>query len=404
MRLFSDLHDEELGKIFYKQPVDFNKRSDKDQLAYALGATLYMPATRPNIHQDLLSKKHSGLTSMVICLEDAIGDWEVERAEKLVVEELLRLQEDMKKGFIQEDDLPLLFIRIRSYEQLLRLINQAEQALSLLTGIVIPKFNPVNGTEIINEIQMLHQRENFKLYVMPILETREIIYKETRLDELLKIKAVLDEFSDYVLNVRIGATDFCGLFGIRRNTDTTIYDIAIMRDCITDILNIFSRSDSPYLVSGPVWEHFSSKERRLKPQLRQTPFRQRYGQKGLELRTDLIDQQMDGLIREVLMDISNGIIGKTIIHPTHIKAVQALNTVSCEEYLDAKMILEQADGQKGVLKSSYSNKMNEIKPHYYWAEKTIKKSLIYGVLHEDYTYIDILESTIHAKHSESVKY
>ncbi|MEW9109483.1 MAG: HpcH/HpaI aldolase/citrate lyase family protein [Cytobacillus gottheilii] len=404
MRLFSDLHDEELGKIFYKQPVDFNKRSDKDQLAYALGATLYMPATRPNIHQDLLSKKHSGLTSMVICLEDAIGDWEVERAEKLVVEELLRLQEDMKKGFIQEDDLPLLFIRIRSYEQLLRLINQAEQALSLLTGIVIPKFNPVNGTKIINEIQMLHQRENFKLYVMPILETREIIYKETRLDELLKIKAVLDEFSDYVLNVRIGATDFCGLFGIRRNTDTTIYDIAIMRDCITDILNIFSRSDSPYLVSGPVWEHFSSKERRLKPQLRQTPFRQRYGQKGLELRTDLIDQQMDGLIREVLMDISNGIIGKTIIHPTHIKAVQALNTVSCEEYLDAKMILEQADGQKGVLKSSYSNKMNEIKPHYYWAEKTIKKSLIYGVLHEDYTYIDILESTIHAKHSESVKY
>lgn len=404
MRLFSDLHDEELGKIFYKQPVDFNKRSDKDQLAYALGATLYMPATRPNIHQDLLSKKHSGLTSMVICLEDAIGDREVERAEKLVVEELLRLQEDMKKGFIQEDDLPLLFIRIRSYEQLLRLINQAEQALSLLTGIVIPKFNPVNGTKIINEIQMLHQRENFKLYVMPILETREIIYKETRLDELLKIKAVLDEFSDYVLNVRIGATDFCGLFGIRRNTDTTIYDIAIMRDCITDILNIFSRSDSPYLVSGPVWEHFSSKERRLKPQLRQTPFRQRYGQKGLELRTDLIDQQMDGLIREVLMDISNGIIGKTIIHPTHIKAVQALNTVSCEEYLDAKMILEQADGQKGVLKSSYSNKMNEIKPHYYWAEKTIKKSLIYGVLHEDYTYIDILESTIHAKHSESVKY
>ncbi|WP_080845716.1 HpcH/HpaI aldolase/citrate lyase family protein [Cytobacillus gottheilii] len=404
MRLFSDLHDEELAKIFYKQPVDFNKRSDKDQLAYALGATLYMPATRPNIHQDLLSKKHSGLTSMVICLEDAIGDWEVERAEQLVVEELLRLQEDMKKGFIQEGDLPLLFIRIRSYEQLLRLINQAEQALSLLTGIVIPKFNPVNGTEIINEIQMLHQRENFKLYVMPILETREIIYKETRMDELLKIKAVLDEFEEYVLNVRIGATDFCGLFGIRRNTDTTIYDIAVMRDCITDILNIFSRSDSPYLVSGPVWEHFSSKERRLKPQLRQTPFRQRYGQKGLELRTDLIDQQMDGLIREVLMDISNGIIGKTIIHPTHIKAVQALNTVSCEEYLDAKMILEQTDGQIGVLKSSYSNKMNEIKPHYYWAEKTIKKSLIYGVLHEDYTYIDILESTIHAKHSESVKY
>jgi citrate lyase beta subunit len=404
MQLFCDLHEEEIQKIFYQQPLYFNKRSDKEQLAYALGGTLYMPATRPNIHQDLLSKKHAGLTSMVICLEDAIGDWEVETAEKLVVEELLRLQADLEKGFLNEDDLPLLFIRIRSYEQLVRLIEQAEQSLSLLTGIVIPKFRAESGKMIIEEIQKLHQELEIKLYVMPILETSEIIFKETRMDELLAIKTVLDEFKEYVLNVRIGATDFCGLFGIRRDTDTTIYDIAIMRDCITDIMNIFSRSDAGYIVSGPVWEHFSSKERRLKPQLRQTPFRKRYGQKGLELRTDLIDQQMDGLIREVLMDISNGIIGKTIIHPTHIKAVQALNTVSCEEYLDAKMILEQADGQKGVLKSAFSNKMNEIKPHYYWAKKIIKKSSIYGVLHEDYTYIDILESAIHSKHSEPVKY
>ena len=51
---------------------------------------------------------------------------------------------------------------------------------------------------------------------------------------------------------------------------------------------------------------------------------------------------MDGLIREILMDIANGLTGKTIIHPSHIKVVQALNVVTFEEYLDALTINESA--------------------------------------------------------------
>ncbi|MBT2690278.1 HpcH/HpaI aldolase/citrate lyase family protein [Bacillus sp. ISL-47] len=402
MRLFSDLLDEKLKQVFYKKPGYFNKRSDRELLAYSLGATLYMPATRPNIHQDLLSKKHSGLTSMVICLEDAIGDDEVERAEELLSAELESLSMDLAKGLCHEEDLPLIFVRIRNFEQLLRLKRKVPNGLHLLTGFVLPKFSPEEGSRVLSEINNLNNN-GYCLYAMPILETKQIIQKETRLQELIGIKKVLDRHEDLILNVRIGATDFSGLYGIRRNSDTTVYDIAVIRDCISDIINVFLRADNPYVISGPVWEYFSSKERLLKPQIRQTPFRERLGQDGIKMRTDLIDMHMDGLIREIAMDISNGLTGKTIIHPTHIRPVQALNTVTLEEYLDAKSIVDQADGKTGVMKSSYQNKMNEIKPHLYWAKKILLKSEIYGVLHEEYTYIDILQNETFTSDPQLVK-
>lgn len=258
MRLFSDIPGEKINKMFYKKPGYFNKRSDRELLSYALGATLYMPATRPNIHQDLLSKKHAGLSSMVICLEDAIGDDEVELAENLLCSELENLSSDLVKGLCEEEDLPLIFVRIRSYEQLMRLKSRIPNGMHLLTGFVLPKFSPAEGCKILTEIKELNSH-GYCLYAMPILETKEIIQKETRLEELIGIKKVLDQYFELILNVRIGATDFSGLYGIRRNSDTTVYDIAVIRDCISDIINIFLRADQPYVISGPVWEYFSSK-------------------------------------------------------------------------------------------------------------------------------------------------
>jgi hypothetical protein len=154
---------------------------------------------------------------------------------------------------------------------------------------------------------------------------------------------------------------------------------------------MFVRLDSPYVVSGPVWEYFSSPERVLKPQIRETPFLERYGKEGLKLRKEIIGSHMDGFIREILMDIANGIVGKTIIHPTHIQTVQALNAISYEEYTDAAHIISEGNGEIGVLKSSFSNKMNELKPHLYWAQKIMLKSETYGVLQNEYTYVDLLK-------------
>lgn len=398
MRFFTYFYDNELDQLFYEKPKNFNKYTERELLAYGLGATLYMPATRPNIHQDILSKKHEGLSSLVIDLEDAVGDNELGYAEGRLIEELLKLHSEYSKKYITLDDLPLMFIRIRSLEQLIRIKEQLGEAIQLLTGVVLPKFGADTGKELLEEVVKIHNDQQ-PFYAMPILESNTVIQKETRMDELLGIKQILDQYKDNILNVRIGATDFCGLYGIRRSVDTTVYEIAVLRDCIADIINVFQRSESPYVISGPVWEYFSAKPRMLKPQLRQTPFRERYGDEGLKWRSELLFQNMDGLIREILMDIANGLTGKTIIHPTHIKVVQALNVISYEEYVDACAIIEAANGEIGVQKSNFANKMNEIKPHYFWAKKIILKSQLYGVLHEEFTNIDLIKKDVFVYHS-----
>lgn len=393
MKFFSYYTENEMKQLFYQKPQSFSKYSKPGILSYALGATLYMPATRSNFYQDIFKQTSRGLTSLVIDLEDAVGDMEVTQAESNLQHELMVLFKKKNIGLLTQEDLPLLFMRIRNLEQFNRVFLRLGDASSLLTGVVLPKFEVESGKTLLAELKKRSTDTN-PLYAMPILESENVIKKETRWKELLEIKLLLDQYKEHILNVRIGATDFSGLYGIRRSVDTTVYDIAVLRDCIADIINVFQRADSPYVISGPVWEYFSAKERILKPQLRQTPFRSRKGEDGLKWRTELIEHQMDGLIREILLDIANGITGKTVIHPSHIRVVQALNTVTYEEYVDALHIIEAATGEIGVKKSYFANKMNEIKPHFYWARRILMKSQIYGVLNEEYTNIDLIQQEV----------
>ncbi|MCM3320885.1 MULTISPECIES: HpcH/HpaI aldolase/citrate lyase family protein [Cytobacillus] len=401
MRLFTDLSQAALDEYFFKEPTTFNKYTPKNELAYALAATLYMPATRPAIHQDLINKKHAGLTSVVICLEDSIGDLEVEVAERGLQHSLHKLRQDISRGFITLEELPLLFIRIRNKEQLVRLITLFKEEWQLLTGIVIPKFSSIDGEEMLQLVSDL-RNSGHELYAMPILETKEVLFKETRMEELKKLKGIFDKYAHFILNIRIGATDFCGLLGIRRNTSTSIYDIAVLRDCLADIMNFFQRAPNHYLLSGPVWEHFVSKEKvnLLSNQTEQIMESSSFMNK--------LPKEMRGFIAEILLDISNGIIGKTIIHPTQITPVQALNTVTYEEYNDAMDILNHSNGAHGVMKSASQNKMNEMKPHYDWAKKIELKSRVYGVLNEQYNTIDFFQQLSHDRrhraHAGEAKY
>ncbi|MGP1909517.1 HpcH/HpaI aldolase/citrate lyase family protein [Metabacillus sp. JX24] len=398
MKHFHYLSKEKRSEIFLYEPIHFSKETEREMLAYALGATLYMPGSRTAIAGDVLSGKflngkHEGLTSMVICLEDSIGDTEVEAAEANTVRQIQTISDSVLKGQFDQRNLPLIFVRIRSREQMKRLAEKLKHHIQLLSGFVFPKFTSENGRGYYSTLQQIASDASVTLYGMPILETKEIIYKETRLNELLGIKAILDDFYEYVLNVRLGGTDLSGLFGIRRSRDTTIYDISVIRDCITDIINVFGRCEKEYVISGPVWEYFGGGQRILKPQIRQTPFQQAYGHEGLEFRANLIDRYDDGLIHEIVLDNTNGLVGKTIIHPLHIKIVNALNAVTREEYLDASSILDQAQSYNGVIRSEFSNKMNEIKPHYNWARKIILKSKLYGVFHEQQSFIDLISET-----------
>ena len=203
---------------------------------------------------------------------------------------------------------------------------------------------------------------------------------------------ILDKYKDYILNLRIGATDFSSIFGIRRGYDTTIYDIHIIKDCIVDIINNFGRFERDFVISGPVWEYFTSGESILLKSSPRTWFKKNYGIDGLKKRSLILDKYIDGLIYEVLLDKANGLIGKTVIHPSHIMPVQALYVVTHEEYMDALSIIDSHESNQdgGVFKSYYSNKMNEVKPHYNWAKRIMKRAHVYGVYNQDKEFINLL--------------
>ncbi len=350
-----------------------------------------MPASNEGFADSIIKRKHHGLVSTVLCLEDAISDSQVKLAESVLKKQLLELKIALEDKAVDENDLPFIFIRVRDPEHLDHVAELVEESIGLLTGFVFPKFNYANGTEYLKILKRICEKTNQFLYGMPILESPEIIHWESRRHELERINEVIASHSDRILNIRIGATDFSGLFGVRRGHDYTVYDIHVIRDCITDIVNNFCRIGRDYVVSGPVWEYFWNDKRVLKPMLRQTPFREKYGDEGAEKRSNILNKYIDGLIYETLLDKTNGLVGKTVIHPSHILPVQSMYVVSHEDYVDALCILNKQNDEHGVLKSGYANKMNEIKPHRNWAEKIMLRAEIYGVFNENEDYLSLLE-------------
>ena len=397
MRHFNYLSKEGMEATFFKAPESFNKETPREILSYALGATLYMPGTRETISRDIISKKNIGLASTVFCLEDSIGDSEVPTAEKNIITEVKSIYLAMSRQEIDIADLPLIFIRVRNPEQILRLVEAMGDSSKLITGFIFPKFTS-ESYQYFEIIKSLNEQATGPYYGLPIIESSGVIYHESRLNELMGIKRLLDSYHGLVLNVRIGATDLSGYYGIRRGPDVTIYDITVIRDCIADIINVFGRSESDYVVSGPVWEYFSNGGRVLKPQLRKTPFEEFHdihGNNRTKIRSQLLNKYVDGLIREVILDRENGIIGKTIIHPSHIIPVQSLYIVGHEEYLDALSIIGTDHESQGVMRSHSTNKMNEMKPHYNWARKILLRAKNYGVFHEQHNFISLFTEDIH---------
>ncbi len=225
---------------------------------------------------------------------------------------------------------------------------------------------------------------------MPVLETPEVLYRETREHELIGLRGLLDAHRERVLSVRIGATDLCGLFGIRRDRDLSIYDVGVAAELIAHVVNHLGRSDGTgFAITGPVWEYFANHERILRPQLRQTPFEERHATK---LRLTLMSSDLDGLIREALLDRANGLTGKSVIHPSHVAPVHALAVVPHEEYVDALDVLDPSAADGGVRRSGYGNKMNEIRPHRIWADRTLRRATAFGVAAQGISHVDILDA------------
>ncbi|MGW4045416.1 HpcH/HpaI aldolase/citrate lyase family protein [Streptomyces sp. NPDC004721] len=390
MRHFGHLAAEVRQRLFHREPCEFTADSPARTLSAALGATLYSPATRPRLADDIVKQADRGVVSMVLCLEDSIDDAEVEHGEENLVRQFAELAAlEQTSGSVE---LPLLFIRVRVPEQIPDLVRRLGPAVRLLSGFVLPKFTAERGISFLEAVQAAEVESGRRLFAMPVLESPELLYRESRVETLEGIFRAVDKYRDRVLALRLGVTDFCSSYGLRRAPDMTAYDLQVVASVIADVVNMLGRADGTgFTVTGPVWEYFRVQERMFKPQLRQSPFME---VQAVELREKLIEHAMDGLLREISLDHANGLLGKTCIHPSHVLPVHALSVVSHEEFSDAADILRPERGGGGVLRSAYTNKMNEVKPHRAWAERTLLRAEVFGVAREDVGFVELLAAAV----------
>ncbi|GAA2280759.1 HpcH/HpaI aldolase/citrate lyase family protein [Streptomyces atrovirens] len=382
MRHFGHIAPAVRKRLFYREPGEFTPDSPARLLSAALGATLYSPATRPRLADDVVKQGGRGVVSMVLCLEDSIDDADVPAGEENLVRQFTDLAG--RPGA----DLPLLFIRVRTPEQIPDLVRRLGPSVALLSGFVLPKFTAERGLPFLEALATAEAESGHRLFAMPVLESPELLYRESRVETLEGIFRAVDKYRDRVLALRLGVTDFCSSYGLRRGPDMTAYDIQVVASVISDVVNMLARADGTgFTVTGPVWEYFRVQERMFKPLLRQSPFHE---VQAVALREKLIEHAMDGLLREISLDRANGLLGKTCIHPSHVLPVHALSVVSHEEFSDAQDILRPERGGGGVLRSAYTNKMNEVKPHRAWAERTLLRAEVFGVTNEDIGFVELL--------------
>lgn len=355
---------------FVKAPIEFNKYTKRDTLQYCLGSTLYMPGTK-DIREKVVNKMLN-VTSFVMCCEDAIKEEELPDAEQNIFDTLDYFADLIDTGDITINDLPLIFVRVRNPQQFKSFAARiTHKQASVLTGFNFPKFDSKCALDVLRTLVEVNRRLGVILYGMPILEGEKCAFRESRNQELLLLRNILEPYKDLILNIRVGGTDMSSLFGVRRGINSTVYDIMPVRDALSDILNFFTRYND-YCVSAAVWEYFRAyKEDDIDDIIK------RNFHNALIKGQDIVNPAIDGLLKEVLIDRANGFVGKTIIHPTHAKFVNAMFTVVEEEYNDAIQVLNTSGG---VIKSEGGGKMNEIGPHHRWAEKIVQRANVYGVV------------------------
>lgn len=288
--------------------------------ALQLGATLYMPALKEDAIECIAGDRIPGLKSLVLCLEDAIREDQVEQA----IHQLGRTLHSMS---LHRSSRVLTFVRPRNPEMLARLMRMRN--IELVDGFVLPK---ITASTLDRWTDSLTSSCHL---IMPTIETEEAFDPM----EMKRLRDKLHTIRDRVLAIRIGGNDLLSCLGTRRSRVRTLYD-GPLGPVMSSLVGTFV----PYgfSMTSPVLEMFSDK--------------------------DLLREELE-------RDLEHGIVAKTAIHPEQIQVIHDAYRVSPEDLDDARRILS-ADAA-AVFKSHGA--MCEPQTHRMWATHIIERAEQYGV-------------------------
>ena len=292
--------------------------------AYALGATLYMPATRPDILDVVFGEKIQGLRSLVVCLEDAVAETDVQQALTNLKNLLLGIE--ARGGRLSGG--PILFVRPRDAE-MAAVLNEWS-LMRHVDGFVVPKLRLSN----IRQWQQAVTRN--ELILMPTLETPEV-FDPGAMVELRD--AMLEQLPGRIIALRIGGNDLMGCLGLRRNPAMTLYSTP-MSYVIPMLCGVMGAAG--FALTAPVFEQLN------------TPH--------------LLEQ-------ELALDMAHGLVGKTAIHPSQISVIHKALQVTLEDLNSARQILSES--APAVFK--FNDAMCEPATHYKWAQTVIERAHWQGV-------------------------
>jgi citrate lyase beta subunit len=294
---------------------------------FALGATLYMPATRDDLLGIVFAEKLEGLRSVVVCLEDAVSECDIDCALHNLY---LLLQAVDRRGGRPEGG-PLVFVRPRNSDMAAMLAQWP--LMRHVDGFVMPKLTLVNlGTwdEAVRGTD---------LFLMPTLETKEVFDPSAMVD----LRDALQEtVKERIIALRIGGNDLMGCLGLRRNPVTTLYQtpMGYVIPMLAGVMGV-----AGFSLTAPVFEQL------------QTP--------------DLLEA-------ELALDIAHGLVGKTAIHPTQVAIIHRALQVSIDDLNSARAVLNES----APAVFQFNGAMCEPATHLKWAQNMVERARWHGVRQE----------------------
>lgn len=364
-------------ELYATRPESVTIAYDRRAFVEAMGATLYIPAHRATLMADLERSRRLGLTSVVLDLEDSVAAGQLDAARRRVLSTLAARPAGADLA---------VFVRLRNVQEIAGFLTECGDGVLGLDGFALAKATP----DRVRLVQAAINRDAAyaHLQMMPIIETIDYVHAGRRVRALSELRAALDEAADRILCVRVGATDLAGLYGLRRTPDVSVHELHLLASALGDMATLIGGPEG-FCLTGVVYEHLARATRVLRPQLRQTPFAESEHLTPASSRGRLVRANLDGLVREVVLDRANGLIGKTVIHPDQALVVSAMGLVDHTDHVDAQLIA--ADGNGGAFASTGGHRMNENRPHTLWAQNTLARARAFGVLRPDRTFADALD-------------